>query len=714
MRIRAFLTALVCSCLAIPGSAQQTNQAQQLKMNNTENILLKPWEGKYGGLPPFDKVKIADFKPAIEMAMKMNLNEIETIAQNPEKPDFVNTIEALELSGEVLGRVATIYSIWSSNMSSSEFQSIETEMEPMLASLNDQIVQNEALFKRIEAVYLSAELKSFTPEQKRLTEDYYKRFIRSGAKLNSEQKEKLAEINSNLAMLYTQFSQNLLHDESEVYVVVDNKSDMAGVPRQMFDAAAEAASAKGLSGKFVIRNTRSSVDPFLTYAENRSMREKVWKMFVNRGDNGDEFDNNKLITQILNFRQERAGILGYASHAHWRLENTMAKTPEKAMELMNSVWIPATKRVAQEVIDMQAMADRESRNQPIEPWDYLYFAEKVRKDKYDLDENEIKPYLQLDKLRNGMFWVAEQLFGLSFQPLNNIPVYHPDVTVWEVKKEGKHVGLWYFDPYAREGKRSGAWMNNYRDQYRMGGKVVTAIVSNNSNFVKPPAGQPVLLSWDDASTLFHEFGHALHGLCSNVNYKSMSGTSVVRDYVEFPSQLLEHWLATPEVLKSFAIHYVTQEPMPNELFEKIKKAGTFNEGYATTEYLASALLDMQLHLLETRDINPDEFERVYLSKQSMPSQIVMRHRTPAFAHIFSGDSYSAGYYSYLWSDVITADAFEAFTEAGGPYDKEVAKKLHDYIFSVGNTMDPAEAYRLFRGKDPDSKALMRKRGFLTE
>jgi peptidyl-dipeptidase Dcp len=714
MKLTPFIAGLLCCFILTKSSAQQKNQPQQQKMNNTVSILLNPWEGKYGGLPPFDKVNITEFKPAIETAIQLNLKEIQAIAENQEPPNFINTIEALELSGEALAQVTTVYNIWASNMSSPEFQAIETEMEPVLAALNDQIVQNEALFKRIEAVYLSDDLKSLTAEQQRLAEYYYKRFVRSGAKLNADQKAKLAEINSNLAILFTQFSQNLLHDENEVYVVIENKSDMAGVPSSLMDAAAEVASAKGMSGKYIIRNTRSSVDPFLTYAENRGMREKVWKMFVSRGDNGDEFDNNKLITQILNLRQERASILGYESHAHWRVENTMAKTPAKAMELMNSVWTPAIKLVAQEVADMQAMADRESRDQAIEPWDYLYYAEKVRKDKYDIDENEIKPYLQLDKLRNGMFWVAEQLFGLSFHALENIPVYHKDVKVWEVKKEGKHVGLWYFDPYAREGKRSGAWMNNYRDQHRMGGKEVTTIVSNNSNFIKPPAGKPVLLSWDDASTLFHEFGHALHGLCSNVNYKSLSGTSVVRDYVEFPSQLLEHWLATPEVLQNFAIHYVTQEPMPKDLLEKIKKADKFNQGYSTTEYLASALVDMQLHLYGGTDIDPDEFERMSLSKLFMPSQIVMRHRTPAFAHIFSGDSYSAGYYSYLWSDVITADAYEAFTEAGGPYDKEVAKKLHDYIFSIGNSMDPAEAYRLFRGKDPDSKALMRKRGFIKE
>ncbi|MEZ5172036.1 MAG: M3 family metallopeptidase [Bacteroidia bacterium] len=685
---------------------------QQISKN--ENILLKPWTGNYGGLPPFDKVKIEDFKPAIETAIKMNLEEIEAIASNPAKPDFDNTILALEFSGDALSRVSTIYYIWSSNMSSPAFQAVESEMEPVLATVSDKIIQNEDLFKRIESVYNSEEMKSLTSEQQRLTEDYYKRFVRSGARLNAQDKANLAAINSNLAALYTTFSQNLLHDENELMVIIDNKNDIAGIPQSLAEAAKAAAEAKGLGDKWVIKNTRSSVDPFLSFAESRATREKVWKMFVNRGDNGDEYDNNKLISEILRFRQERAAILGFESHAHWRLDNTMAKTPQRAMELMESVWTPAIKRVEAEVADMQEMANRFSRNEPIQPWDYLFYAEKVRKAKYDLDENEIKPYLQLEKLRNGMFWVAEQLFGLTFHPLKDIPVYHEDVRVWEVKKAGKHIGLWYFDPYARDGKRSGAWMNNYRDQYHMGGKTVTTIVSNNSNFVKPAPGKPVLLSWDDASTLFHEFGHALHGLCSDVNYKSLSGTSVVRDYVEFPSQLLEHWLSTPEVLQNFAIHFVTQEPMPKELLEKIKRASTFNEGYATTEYLASAMVDMMIHLIPNGDIDPDDFERKTLAKLNMPPQLVMRHRTPAFAHIFSSDAYSAGYYSYLWSDVITADAFEAFTEAGGPYDKEVAKRLYDNVFSIGNTIDPAIGYRNFRGKDPETKALMRKRGFISQ
>ncbi len=435
-------------------------------------------------------------------------------------------------------------------------------------------------------------------------------------------------------------------------------------------------------------------------------------MFVSRGDNADKNDNNAIITEILQLRAERAKLLGFPTHAHWRLENAMAKTPEKAMQLMEAVWKPAVLRVKEEVADMQKLADNEGAGLKIEPWDYRFYMEKVRKARYDLDQNEVKPYLQLDKLREGMFWVAGELFNFKFTPLTNVPVYHADVRVWEVtdKTSGKHVGLWYFDPYARTGKRSGAWMNSYRSQERMD-KPVTTIVSNNSNFVKGKPGEPVLISWDDANTLFHEFGHALHGLSSNVTYPSLAGTSVARDYVEFPSQLLEHWLSTPEVLQRFALHYKTGEPIPQALVDKINKAATFNQGFGTVEYLASALVDMKLHLAGAQKIDADQFERETLAALGMPEEIVMRHRTPQFGHVFSSDGYSAGYYSYLWSDVLTADAFGAFTEGKGAYDKKVGARLTKYIFSVGNTIDPAEAYRAFRGRDPQIKALMIKRGF---
>jgi peptidyl-dipeptidase Dcp len=541
---------------------------------------------------------------------------------------------------------------------------------------------------------------------------YYSNFVHAGAKLDATNKEQLSKINQDLAGLFTKFSQNLMSDESELYVEIITEAELAGLPQSLKEAASNAATQRKLNGSWVITNTRSSVDPFLTYSDNRSLREKVWKMFVNRGNNGGEHDNNSIITDILRLRANRAKLLGFASHAHWRVENTMAKTPEKAIELMESVWPPAIERVKEEVKSMQEMANKENANITIEPWDYRYYAEKVRKDRYDLDQNEVKQYLQLEKLREGMFWVAGELFNFSFTPVTDVPVYHPDVRVWQVKDKtsGKQIGLWYFDAYARKGKRSGAWMNAYRNQQRVD-KEITTIVSNNSNFIKGKEGEPVLISWDDATTLFHEFGHALHGLASNVVYPTLSGTNVVRDYVEFPSQLLEHWLSTPEVLAKFAIHYKTGQAIPKSLVERIEKASKFNKGFTTTEYLSSALVDMKIHLSKEEKIDPIEFERVTLEKLGMPKELVMRHRLPQFAHIFSSDDYSAGYYSYLWSDVLTADAYEAFTEGGGPYSKAVAERLNKYIFSVGNTIDPQEGFKKFRGRDATSDALMRKRGF---
>jgi peptidyl-dipeptidase Dcp len=681
-----------------------------------ENPLLAKWEGPYGGIPPFDRVQIPLFKPALEAAMAEQLAEIQRIANDQSPPDFENTIVALERSGRTLDRVGTLYGVWGSTMSSPDYQTVQREMAPRLAAFNDQITQNEALFKRIEAVYNSPAKAKLTPEQQRLTWLYFTNFVRAGARLSPEAKKRLSQINQQLAGLYTKFSQNVLAEETDQFIVLKSEEELAGLPQSLRDAAAAAAeSKKQPAGTWVIMNTRSSIDPFLTYSDRRDLREKAWGMFVNRGDNGGEHDNNAIITEILQLRAERAKLLGYPTHAHWRLENSMAKTPEKAMELMEAVWKPAVARVHEEVADMQALADKEGAKLTIEPWDYRYYMEKVRKAKYDLDQNEIKPYLQLEKLREGIFWVAGELFNFNFTPVTNVPVAHPDIRVWEVtdKTTKKHIGLWYFDPYARAGKRSGAWMNAYRTQERVNGEITT-IVSNNANFVKGKPGEPVLISWDDATTMFHEFGHALHGLNSNVTYPSLSGTAVPRDYVEFPSQLLEHWLSTPEVLQKFALHYQTGKPIPQELVDKIKRSATFNQGFATVEYLSAALVDMKLHLAGDKKIDPDAFERETLAQLGMPKEIVMRHRTPQFLHVFSSDGYSAGYYSYLWSDVLTADAFGAFVEGKGPYDRTVAERLRKYVFSVGNTVDPAEAYRAFRGRDPKVDALMKKRGFATK
>ena len=705
-----FATALIVSTVANRMS-KPNGMTTQASTKVEPNPLLASWEGPYGGVPPFDKVQVALFKPALEVAMTENLAEIDKIANDSAAPTFENTIVAMERAGQTLDRVSTLYGVWGSTMAGPEFQAVQREMAPKLAAFNDKITQNEALFKRIEAVYNSPAKKKLTSEQQRLIWLDYTNFVRSGAKLNAADKARLSQINQQLAGLFTKFSQNVLAEEDGEFVALKSDADLAGLPQSVRDAAAAAATTKKQEG-WLISNTRSSVDPFLTYSDRRDLREKVWRMFIMRGDNGDEHDNNATITQILQLRAERAKLLGFPTHAHWRLENSMAKTPERAMELMMAVWKPAVARVHEEVADMQALADKEGAKIKIEPWDYRYYAEKVRKAKYDLDQNEVKPYLQLEKLREGIFWVAGELFNFNFTPATNVPVAHPDIRVWQVtdKTTGKQIGLWYFDPYARAGKRSGAWMNAYRSQERVNGEITT-IVSNNANFVKGKPGEPLLISWDDASTMFHEFGHALHGLNSNVTYPSLSGTAVARDYVEFPSQLMEHWLSTPEVLNKFAVHYQTGKPIPQELVDKIKRSATFNEGFITVEYLAAALLDMKLHTAGDRKIDPRAFEKEALDELGMPHEIVLRHRLPQFMHVFSSDSYSAGYYSYLWADVITADAFGAFVEAGGPYDKKVAERLRKYIFSVGNTIDPAEAYRNFRGRDPKVEALMKKRGF---
>lgn len=693
-------------CLMISCGTNKDNMS-----STTDNPLLQEWQGPYGGVPPFDQVTTGLFAPAIDVALQETLDEIRQIAEDANAPDFENTIATLERSGKKLERVLTIFYIWSANMSDTTFQRIELEYSPKIASLRDQIVQNEKLFARIQAVYESADLAKLTPEQQRLTWYHYSDFARSGARLDSADKARLAAINQELAVRFAKFGQLVLADEENDYVLIEAESDLAGLPPAQVNAAREYAELKGLNG-WAIANTRSAVDPFLTFASNRALREKVWRMFKSRGDNDNANNTNDVIRDILRLRAERAALLGFETHAHLMLDDKMAGTPERAMDLMNAVWKPAVDRVKEEVKDMQAVARQEGQHITIEPWDYLYYAEKVRKQKYDLDQDLLKPYMQLDNLREGMFWVAGKLFGLSFTPIDDVPVFHPDVNVWRVtsKTTGKDVGLWYFDPYARPGKRSGAWMNNYRGQQKLDGEVLP-IVSNNCNYVKAKPGEPVLISFDDASTLFHEFGHALHGLLSDVTYPTLQSPNVASDFVEFPSQLMERWLTTPEVLNRYALHFETGEPIPQELIEKIHRSNTFNSGYETVEYLSSAIVDMKLHLLGAREVDPRAFEKETLQSLGMPAEIAMRHRLPQFLHLFSDDMYSAGYYSYLWSEVISSDAYRAFLEAGGPYDKTVSARYARHILSVGNTVDPAETYRVFRGGDPKIEGYMEDKGF---
>ncbi|HET9578454.1 MAG TPA: M3 family metallopeptidase [Usitatibacter sp.] len=686
------------------------SDADAAQVTDAARALLDPWAGPYGGVPPFDRVEAGLLAPALEAAMRMQLAEIERIATDAAAPAFENTIAELERSGRAFSRAFAVHNVFSSTMKSEAFQAVEREMAPRLAAHRDRIVQNEKLFARIAAVHERLDAQPLTAEQKRLAWLKYTDFVRGGARLQGAPRERLTRINQRLASLFTQFNQNVLADEARYMLLVERVEDLDGLPESVVAGAAAAAEERGHPGRWAILNTRSSVEPFLAYSNRRDLRERVWRKFCERGDHGDAHDNKDAIAEILALRHERARLLGYPTHAHWRLERSMAKTPERAMALMEAVWKPAVARVAVEVAEMQDLADAQGAGIAIEPWDYRYYAEKVRLARYRLDANELKPYLELERLREAMFWVAGELFALRFTPVADVPVYHPDVRVWRVSRDGEHVGLFYFDPYARAGKSSGAWMNAYRPQERFDGEVST-IVSNNCNFVKPPAGEPVLISWEDARTLFHEFGHALHGLNSDVEYPSLSGTAVDRDYVEFPSQLLEHWLRTPEVLKRFARHCRTGEPMPDALLAKLDRAATFNQGFDTVEYLASAIVDMRMHLEPDKARDVAAFERETLALIGMPRQVAMRHRLPHFNHLFASDGYSAGYYSYLWADTLVADAFEAFLEAGGPYDREVARRLRECVLSRGNTVDPAAAYREFRGRDAGIEALMRKRGF---
>jgi len=677
-----------------------------------DNVLLADWTGPYGGVPAFDRVRVADMKPALEAAMAQNLQELEAIAKDPAPPTFENTIAAMEKTGRTYDRVITYWGLWGQNLSTPEYREVQEEMAPRLAEFRSRITQNAALFARVKAVYDARTTSGLRPDQQRLVYLIYDSFARDGAALTGAAKERHAAINSRLAELYTRFANNVLADE-ESYVTWLTKEQTGGLPESLLKSAAAAAEEKGRKGEYAITNTRSSVEPFLTYSTDRALREKVWRAFYARGGNGDEHDNNAVIAEILALRNERAHLLGYPNYAAWQTENKMAKTPERATALMQEVWAAATARVKEEVADMQAVADKDKAGVTIAGWDYRFYAEKVRRARYDLDSEEVKQYLQLDRLREGMFYVAGELFGFTFTPLpeGKVPVFHPDVKVWEVKVKGTGdlVGLWYLDPYARAGKRSGAWASTYRDHETFDGRR-NVLGSNNSNFVKGVPGEPVLISWTDAETLFHEFGHALHYFSSNVAYPTLNGG--VRDYTEFQSQLLEHWLLTDRVIDKFLVHVKTGKPMPKALVAKIQKAATFNKGFETTEYLASALMDMKYHTVDPKGIDPKAFEKTTLATLKMPDEIVMRHRSTQFTHVFSGEGYAAGYYGYIWADVLTADAAEAFQAApGGYYDRALGKKLVDNLFAVRNAVDPADAYRAFRGRDAQIGAIMRDRGF---
>ena len=674
-----------------------------------DNPVLAPWTGPHGGAPAFDRIKAAHFEPALDQAMARYRAEIGAIANDPAPATFANTLEAMERAGRDYRQATSLMGVFTTTMNDAGMKAVERDAAPKLAGFGDEILHNRTLFDRIAAVHAARASSGLSAEQQRLAHVIYEDFVRQGAALNPAQKHRLAEINQRLATLYTDFSQNILGDEEGQTLTLDSKADLAGLPDDLIEAAASAARERGQTG-WVIANTRSSMEPFMTFSARRDLREQGLALWAGRGDSGGQYDNNAIIAEILKLRVEKAALLGHDSFAHWIADGQMAKTPDAAMDLLRQVWKPAVARAAEEVAEMQEVAAAEGSNEPIEPWDYRYYSEKVRQAKYDLSNEAIKPYLQLDKLRDGMFWAAGELFDLAFTQLHDMPVYHPDVEVYEVTRDGARVGIWYFDFFARAGKRSGAWMSEYRTQEKLAG--VTPIISNNSNFIPAPPGEPVLISWTDAVTLFHEFGHGLHGLLSNATYPSLAGTSVVRDFVELPSQLYERWLPTPQILSRFAVHYRTGEPMPRALVDKLKRAENFGQGFHTAEYLACAILDLEYHLLADKAPDARTFEREALERLGMPREIILRHRLPHFAHVFSGEGYASGYYNYIWADTLTADAAEAFAESpGGFFDKALAKNLLENVLSVGNTVEAGEAFRRFRGRDHTIEPLMRARGF---
>lgn len=669
--------------------------------------LLQVWTGPFEGVPPWDKVTAAKLTEAIREGIELRRAEYLAIADNPEPASFANTSVAMQMAGEPLNRAMALFGVMTGNIGSADYQAVQREVSPLLSAAGDEITFNERLFARVKAVSDTAAAAGLTAEQTRLAERARDSFVRNGAALDAAGKTELGRINTALSNAFTAFGQKVVEDE-KTWTHIPNEAGVAGLPNSDKAAAAAAARARDLSGWAVV-NTRSSVDPFLAFGDDRAMRETVWKKFVNRGDNGDANDTNATIAQIVALRHERARLLGFANHADWRMQDTMAKTPAAAMELMERVWSPAKARVVEEVADMRAIAGHD-----IEPWDYLYYAEKVRKAKYDLDQNELKQYLELNNVKRGAFYMAERLYGFTFHKITDgsVPVFHPDVEVFEVrnKPDGSRVGLFYSDDFARSGKRSGAWATTYRSYSTYDG-VKNVLASNNNNFIKAEGGAPLLISLDDAETLFHEFGHALHSLSSQVTYPALAGTP--RDYVEYPSQVHEHWVLSRPIIDGFLKHVETGQPMPQALVDKIEAAATFNQGYATVSYLSSALVDMDLHTQATPPTDIDAFEKASLDRLGMPREIVMRHRLPQFNHLFTSDAYSAGYYSYLWSEVMDADTWAYFEESGDVFNPDIGARYKAIILAEGNTTDRGEAYRRFRGRNPDVAALLKVRGFPT-
>jgi peptidyl-dipeptidase Dcp len=679
-------------------------------MTTLENPLLADWTAPFGA-PPLDRIRPEHFPPAFDHALAEHRREIAAIADEPAAPSFANTVAALERSGRALSRVSSVFYVLAGAHTSEAIQAIERDMAPKLARHWNEIHLNAALFARLDALYARRESLGLTPEQARVLERYHALFRRAGAGLDAAAKERLKQIGDRLATLGTSFSQNVLADEQS-YVLPLGDDDLAGLPDFARAAARSAAEERGLTGQHAVTLGRSSIEPFLQFTARRELREKAFRAWIARGDKEGTTDNNPIIAELTALRDEKARLLGYPSFAHYKLDDTMAKTPDAVTGLLDAVWAPARRRVGEEREALQGMVTAEGGNFRLAPWDWRYYAEKLRKARFDLDESEIKPYLPLDSIIEAAFYVANRLFGLTFAERRDVPVYHPDVRVWEVSgPAGEHVGVFFGDYFARPSKRSGAWMTSLREQEKLDGEV-RPLVLNVMNFNKGADGESTLLSFDDARTLFHEFGHGLHGLMSDVTYPMISGTGVLQDFVELPSQLYEHWLDRPEILQRFARHFKTGEAMPDALMRRLIDSRTFNQGFLTTEYLGSTYVDLDFHLGGAKDALAVEMET--RKRMQMPHEVVLRHRPPHFQHIFSGDHYAAGYYSYLWSEVLDADAFNAFEETGDVFDPAVAKRLRDNVYAAGGARDPAEAYRAFRGRMPSVDPLLRKRGLTGE
>lgn len=662
------------------------------------------------GTPPFSEIKIEHYLPAFKDGMQQEQQDIAAIVDNTEKPTFENTIDALEQTGELLEKVSNVFYNMTSALTNDELQAIAKELSPLLSKHRDDIRLNEKLFQKVKTVYEKKKDLQLSEEQKTVLEKYYKQFVRGGANLDEDKKQQLREINKELSLLSLEFGENILKENNKFELVIEKKADLAGLPDNVIAGSADAAKERGHEGKWVFTLHKPSLIPFLQYSEKRDLREKMFKGYISRGDNNDQLDNKNILAKMAALRVKRAKLLGYETHAHFILEENMAKNPENVYKLLDKLWKPALAMAKREVTELQKMIDADGQNFKLEAWDWWYYAEKLKKAKYDLDDEELRPYFQVDNVRKGAFDVATKLWGITFTERKDIPVYHEDVIAYEVKEsDGSHIGILYTDYFPRASKRGGAWMNEYRAESNIGGKKINPIIVNVGNFSKPTADKPALISFEETNTLFHEFGHALHGLLTKCNYPIVSGTNVPRDFVELPSQIMENWASEPEVLRSYAKHYKTGEPIPEELIAKIKKAGKFNQGFATVEYLAASYLDMDWHTLtDPEEKDPIKFEAASLNKIGLIHEIVVRYRSPYFRHIFAS-GYSSGYYSYIWAEVLDADAFEAFKETG-IFNQKMADAFRTNILAAGGSKDPMELYKQFRGAEPGIEPILKRRG----